>query len=70
MSDIKTIVGTFKAAERWLKLESLQIDILQFLIIGNISEIELLSKEIQISLYDDNILLSISCSSSFLPVAK
>ena len=70
MSDIKTIVGTFKAAERWLKLESLQIDILQFLIIGNISEIELLSKEIQISLYDDNILLSISCYSSFLPVAK
>ena len=70
MSDIKTIVGTFKAADRWLKLESLQIDILQFLIIGNISEIELLSKEIQISLYDDSILLSISCSSSFLPVAK
>ena len=37
MSAINTIVGISKAADKWLKLESLQIATLQLFIIGKIS---------------------------------
>ena len=71
MSAIKVIVFIPRAAERWLKLESLQIDKLQFLIIGKVSLIDKSSKDIQKSLYPDfKISFNISCSSLFLPVAK
>ena len=61
----------FNAADKWLKLESLQIDKLQFFIIGKISFIGKLSKGTQWSLnFDCNISFKIICSSLFWPVAK
>ena len=60
-----------RAADKWLKLESLQIDKSQLFIIGKISLIDKLSKGKQRS---PNLDFSISfnniCSSLFLPVAK
>ena len=47
MSAIKVIVLIPKAADKWLKLESLHIDKLQHFIIGKVSLIERLSKGIQ-----------------------
>ena len=50
MSESSTIVGTFKAADKWLKLESLQIAIAQFFIIGRVSFILILSRGTHLSL--------------------
>ena len=57
--------------DKWLKLESLQIEISQFLIIGKVSYIFKWSKGIHLSLNSVlSISFKISCSSLFLPVAK
>ena len=71
MSDISVIVFIPSAADKWLKLESLQIDTLQFLIIGKVSLIKKLSKGTQRFLYlDCKISFNIICSSLSLPVAR
>ncbi|MDA8801505.1 hypothetical protein N9N62_04310 [Candidatus Pelagibacter bacterium] len=71
MSAIKTIVLIPSPDDRWLKLESLQIEISQFLIIGKVSLILKSSKGIHLSLNSVlSISFKISCSSLFLPVVK
>ena len=71
MSAIKVIVFIPRAADKWLKLESLQTEKLQFLMIGNISLIEKLSSgthkflKLEFSIWFNKI-----CSSLFFPVAK
>ena len=71
MSAIKTIVLMPRPDERWLKLESLQIETSQFLIIGRVSFILKSSKGTHLSLNSVlSISFKISCSSLFLPVAK
>ena len=65
------MVLTPNAADKWLKLESLQIDKSQFLITGRISFIDKLSNGIQYCLYlESSNLFNISCSSESFPVAK
>ena len=71
MSAISVIVLTPRADDRWLKLESLQIEILQFFIMGKVSAIDRLSKGIHLSLnFEFNISFKIFCSSFPFPVAK
>ena len=71
MSAINTIVGISKAADKWLKLESLQIATLQFFIIGKISFRLKLSSAVHCLLnLEFKISSNIFCSSSFLPVAR
>ena len=71
MSAIKVIVFIPSADDRWLKPVSLQIETLQFFIIGRVSEIVNSSSEIHLSLNSEFIILfKIICSWSFFPVAK
>ena len=71
MSAIRVIVLTPKAADKWLKLVSLQIDKLQLLIKGKISLIDKLSRGLQrLSNLELSISFNIICSSLSFPVAK
>ena len=71
MSAIKTIVLIPSPDDRWLKLESLQIEASQFLIIGRVSLILSSSKGTHLSLnFVSSISFKIYCSSLSLPVAK
>ena len=68
---MRVIVFIPRAAERWLKLESLHIDKLQFLIKGNVCLIEKSYKGTQNLLYFDwRISFTIICSSLFFPEAR
>lgn len=63
MSAIKVIVFTPSADDRWLKPVSLQIETLQFFIIGRVSKIVNSSSEIHLSLNSEFIILfKIICS--------
>ena len=50
MSAISVIVLIPRADDKWLKLESLQIEMSQFFITGKVSVIDKLSKGIHLSL--------------------
>ena len=63
MSAIKVIVLIPRAADKWLKLESLQTDILQLFIIGKVSLIDKWSKGRQR-------LLNLECNISFKTLVK
>ena len=65
------MVLTPRPDDKWLKLESLQIEMSQFLIIGKVSYISKLSRGTHLSLNSVlSISFKISCSPWFLPVAK